>query len=106
MSEFYILDENKKVIPATREEWSNFRENLENKIVKQENVGEHCVSTVFIGLDHDFLEDYPHIFEIRIFKGNVPTLYCDRHLTWEQAIAGHEKAVKIAQESKVEEKDE
>ena len=65
----YILDENKNSIPATIEEWSAFRSKEENKIVKQDMIDNHLVSTVFIGIDSNYAwsKDYdphkPHIFE-------------------------------------------
>lgn len=96
----FILDENNNAIPATLMEWGMFLENEhDRKIVKQEMVNGFRVSTVFLGLDHNwniFNEENhkPHIFETMVFKGEGGTEnYCDRYSTWEEAEEGHKVAV-------------
>ena len=99
----YILDENKNIIPATLLEWGEWLENAgDKKIVKQENVGDYFISTVFLGLDHNWISDLyktdshrPHIFETMIFhnEGNYIESYCRRCSTWQEAEAQHKRAV-------------
>lgn len=94
MIDKYIL-EDKKVIPADLMTWAKFLEKKDLRIVKQENVGDVFISTVFLGLDHYF-GDEPHaplIFETMIFggKNDGDTYRCS---TWEQAEEQHIKAVK------------
>lgn len=110
----YILDESKNVIPATILEWAEFLENEHSKIVvKQENVNSYFVSTVFLGLDHNFeelcadLENYkPLIFETMIFYPRRRGFeeYCDRYSTWQEAEEGHKKAVEWAKNQCLEDK--
>jgi hypothetical protein len=53
------------------------------------------VSTVFLGLDHQFGSGPPLLFETMIFGGQLDEFQA-RYSTWDQAIAGHAKAVKRA----------
>lgn len=96
--DWYILDENKRAIPATAQEASAFLENFENKKVKQEVIGNNKLSTVFLGLDHRFGDGPPLLFETMQFpcdnEGVVTDwgeIFCDRYSTWEEALAGHEE---------------
>jgi hypothetical protein len=48
------------------------------------------VSTVFLGLDHNFLaHDIPIVFETLV----LPDGDGDRYATWDQAVAGHQAVV-------------
>ncbi len=65
-----------------------------NRIVKQEYVtyenNEYFVSTVDLGLNHQFGEGEPLYYETMIFlKDNYCDLYCDRYATREEALKGH-----------------
>ena len=53
------------------------------------------VSTVFLGLDHQYGDGPPLLFETMIFGGDLDG-WQDRYSTWEEAEAGHAKAVAIA----------
>jgi hypothetical protein len=61
--------------------------------------GDIKVSTVFLGLDHQFGDGPPLLFETMIFGGTEDE-YCERYSTWEEAEAGHKKAVEIAAEKR------
>jgi len=55
------------------------------------------VSTVWLGLDHNFMPGGPPIiFETMIFAddGSFEDLYCVRYSTREQALAGHRRAIR------------
>lgn len=72
-------------------------ENIENRRVARtviDDTGGIFVSTVFLGINHGF-GGRPLWFETMIF-GGPHTNYQDRYETWDEAHAGHEKAVKIA----------
>ena len=105
---YYKLDENKNVIPSSLEEWSNF---IENKlpsnywIVDQETVDGYRVSTVFIGLCHNFdpYSKVPIVFETMIFDHDDKSVYQRRYSTWNEAEEGHKEAVKWANNSNKEE---
>ncbi len=53
------------------------------------------VSTVFLGLDHNYLGDgEPLLFETMIF-GGIHDEEQWRYSTWNEAVTGHYKAVKV-----------
>ena len=54
------------------------------------------VSTVFIGLDHSFGGLKPLLFETMIFGTGDEDEYQERYSTYEEAEAGHAKAVELA----------
>jgi len=89
----YILGKNHELIETDLMTWAK---NLEtgDRIVKQENIGDVRVSTVFLGIDHNFGEGEPLLFETMIFGGEHDQ-YQDRCFTWEQAEEMHKKAVKL-----------
>lgn len=93
------LDPNKKVIEATREEWSKSFEDPEGRIVQQDAVGEYFLSTIFLGLNHAFMGGQGVWFETMLFEPNKDQ---DRHVdvveveghsrryrTYEDALRGH-----------------
>lgn len=76
--------------------------NKKYKVVKQEDVGDYWVSTVWLGIDHSFIptdepNPRPLIFETMVFnkkKSGYLDLDMDRYATEEEAIKGHERMVK------------
>lgn len=96
MSLYYKLDENKKVISSSLEEWANF---IEGKLptnyrhVGDDTIGNKRISTVFIGIDYSYSHGkLPIVFETMIFN-NSHGIYQERYATWDEAVAGHNKAV-------------
>lgn len=86
---YYILDENKRVQPATMEEFAAFinANDGENKLVRQIEILGYDVSTVFLGLDHSFDQGgEPIVFETMIFGSEHE--YAERYKTYEEAMAG------------------
>ncbi len=69
--------------------------------VAQTYVGNRRVSTVFLGLDHNWTEKGPPIlFETMAFSaedGNWDDELCERYATWEEAEAGHQAIVQRLQ---------
>lgn len=62
--------------------------------VADEMIGDTRVSTVFLGIDHQFGDGPPLLFETMVFSSNQDLdEYCDRYATWDQAAAGHQKIV-------------
>lgn len=55
------------------------------------------VSTVFLGPDHGFCDGAPLLWETMIFGGEHDE-YQERYSTYEDAVAGHAVAVKLAAE--------
>jgi len=104
----YVL--NSKNEPAPVEDLELWAAAFEdNKIVKQEIVTElgglwtpftyPYVSTVFLGLDHNFSDHGPPIvFETMIFEGVYDQKGQWRYATWDEAIKGHERTVKMVKD--------
>lgn len=80
--------------------WAREFENMEVRRVARYESDCGVVSTVFLGLNHQFGDGPPLVFETMIFpkEGNWQDEYMDRYTTWEEAEAGHEKAVGIVKE--------
>lgn len=102
MSEFYILDEEKrpvKVDGSTREgviAWGMAMEDrARNRVALTVISDETTVSTVFLGVNHRFLEKGPPLlFETMIFR-NRDGKEMWRYSSWDDAVVGHEMAVKL-----------
>jgi hypothetical protein len=69
-----------------------------DRTVNKTTVGEIEVSTVFLGLDHQFGEGPPLLFETMIFGGERDNDQW-RYSTWREAEKGHDKVVKELQEA-------
>jgi hypothetical protein len=95
MSEHYILDEHHNAIPVDLMTWARAFEG--NRHVARTTVYEGCeVSTVFLGLDHNFGSGPPLIFETLVFGGPFDK-EMDRYSTWDEALAGHARMVEKCQ---------
>lgn len=72
------------------------QQNQDTRIVKQTTMPDGTkVSTVFLGLNHAFLEDItPELFETMIFGGDHDE-FQERYSTWDEAEEGHRKAVEL-----------
>lgn len=90
----YVLDENKQVVRATLDEWAKFFENREARRVARTELPGHVVSTVFLGLDHQFGDGPPLLFETMVFpEDSSGEVDMDRYSTWEEAEKGHRRMV-------------
>lgn len=91
MSEYY--DRDGRVI--TLMEWVHKFETDDEKIVQQTR-GEDgtLVSTVWLGINHNWGKGPPLIFETMVFGGDHDG-YQERHSTETEAIEGHEEACQL-----------
>lgn len=93
----YIL-ENGKVKPAeSLEAWALWFKDVENRrlVTTHFPSGDVLVSTVFLGIDHGFFDALtPVLFETMIFGGEQDN-YQRRYTTLEDALAGHDEAVRL-----------
>ena len=94
----YKLDENKNAIPCSTMEWGEQREEMrknKTKHVADEVIDGKRVSTVWVGLDHQWCDDAaPLLYETMVFDNESPyEIYCDRYSKWQEAEEGHNKAV-------------
>jgi hypothetical protein len=95
-SSYYKLVD-KKPVPCTLREYaaqySGDRD--EERIVKKTELPDGSeVSTVFLGLDHNWTGSYPVLFETMVFGGEYHH-YTERYRTYVGAEAGHERTVKM-----------
>jgi hypothetical protein len=97
MSQYWILDEQRKPKPVTDViEWATWFEHGERKI-KQSDIGGVHVSTVFIGIDHQFGNGPPLLYETMIFGGPRDESQA-RASTEAEALDQHEEACRLARE--------
>lgn len=98
MSKYYKLV-NKKPKPCTLQEWGDTFGNRSRRVA-DDKINGVTISTVFLGLDHNF-NDFgpPLLFETMIFGGEHND-YQERCSTWEQAEAMHAQAVKLVKGEK------
>lgn len=87
----YILNADHVAVPVDLLTWGRWlEENGARRIVRQDRFPDGVrVSTVFIGLDHNWDPAGPrHIFETMVFGGAHDQAQ-ERYATWAQAEAGH-----------------
>jgi len=70
---YYILNKDGKPVPAADVfAWARFFENSDQRIVKQEKIGDVVVSTVFLGIDRNFGgSGTPILWETMVFGGRL-----------------------------------
>lgn len=81
--------------PITMEQWAIAFEYAPHTI-RWTKVGKMVVSTVWLGLDHNFGDGEPIIFETMVFpeEGIYSDLDSNRYSTHEEAVKGHDKMVR------------
>jgi hypothetical protein len=76
-------------------EWAAWFGSCDRRVAKTK-VCSVTVSTVFIGIDFGhFSSDDPRLFETMIFGDSDLEGWINQYRTYEEAIAGHEAAVKL-----------
>jgi hypothetical protein len=101
----YILDGHTPVEATSLLEWAEWTEkNREARRVAIDMIDNVKVSTVFLGLDHNWGDGPPILFETMIFGGPSDG-FQDRCSTWEEAEAMHLKAIKMLETNKEGESD-
>lgn len=88
----YILKDKKVVACHDLLEWAKWFETADRHVA-DENVGKYRISTVFLGIDHNFLGGEPILFETMVFSDDEDGDE-ERYSTWEEAEKGHKKMVK------------
>ena len=96
---WYVLDQQRRAVPASILEASQQLENLDSRVVAQHQVGEVVISTVFLTINHNFgREGPPLVFETLVDGGDYDG-HQDRYSTWEEAEEGHWRVVKMVEGS-------
>ena len=79
-------------------EWAMKFEDGDSRRVAKTQVGDTEVSTVFLGIDHNFGDDGPPLlFESMTFPDQMT---CERYATWDEAQAGHDRIVAALREGR------
>lgn len=96
---YYILDDLNNPVPVNDPaEWATWREkNSEVWVISQDHLGEDLyVSTVFLGIDHNYLGvGDPLLYETMIFGGKNDQ-WQERTSTYDEAVTVHKIAMNIA----------
>ena len=91
----YILINNVPVKEPDILKWGECFKNIENRrVALTELPNGYRVSTVFLGLDHNFGDGSPLLFGTMVFKGGSSLNgNTERYGTWKKAEAGHTRMV-------------
>ena len=89
MAKYY----NKEGKELTLFEWIEKNEDVDYKRIALDKLDKYKVSTVWLGLDHNFSNEKKLIFETMVFKDN-DEVDCERYSTEKEAIEGHKAMVK------------
>lgn len=96
----YILDGHIPVPTDNITEWGEWFNGTDRHVATTTLESGVFVSTVFLGVDHSWVENGPPIlFETMVFDPRKPRLdqwledYTRRYATWEEAEAGHKEVV-------------
>ena len=92
----YILTSRHKIKEVDLMTWAKWFETANRRVGKITYI-DYEVSTVFLGLDHNWGEGPPILFETMVFK-TLPDsnergmdCYMARYATWDEAMAGHKR---------------
>lgn len=96
MSERYVLDGHEPIPEPDLMKWAKWFEKTDRRVASTKIADDVTVSTVFLWLNHNFGRGAPLLFETMIFGGPHAD-YQERYTTWDEAEAGHAKAVEAAQ---------
>ncbi len=99
----YILLDDHNVRPCHFMEWAEQFEKMSKantRHVGDDMIGEYHVSTLWLGLDHNYYGGGPPLlFETMVFHGDhLGDIYMDRYTTWDEAVEGHKKAIEWVNE--------
>lgn len=95
MTDKYILDGHTPVPAPSLLAWGRWFETaMEDRIVAKTDIGGTRVSTVFLGLDHNWRDGPPILFETLVFEGPWDG-EMDRCSTWAEAEDMHARMVAL-----------
>jgi len=88
----YILDDNNVPIKTDLMTWAKYFKEADRVVAQTTIDKETEVSTVFLGMDHQFGDGPPLLFETLVFGGEHDGDMW-RYSTWEEAETGHKEVV-------------
>ena len=92
---FWILD-GEKLVETDLMGWGEWFENFDNRRIAETTIGDAWVSTVFLGIDHNFGgEGPPLLFETMVFfdREDLRDEIMMRYATYAEAREGHDSIV-------------
>jgi hypothetical protein len=89
----YLLRGHEAVETQDPKEWN--RSFARDHIIRQDHASGVMVSTIFLGLDHNFGDGPPLLFETMVFSGRHAGVQ-ERYSTWDEAVDGHARWVETA----------
>ena len=99
MNDKYILDGKVPVLCDDVVAWGAWFEGREGRQVASDTIDGALVSTVFLGIDHNYGEGPPILFETMIFDHPDFGDYQRRYTSWDAAEDGHREAVEMVSAS-------
>jgi hypothetical protein len=93
----YVLDEHKAYPEPNLMKWARWFETADRRVARTELLDGSAVSTVFLGLDHQWGDGPPLLFESALLvhedaKATAASEWCEirrRYSTWAEAEVGH-----------------
>lgn len=97
----YILIDGEVIEEPDLLTWGKWFETPGSRTIGRNKIGKIYISTVFLGIDHNFgCGGPPILFETMIFKGKHDK-YQERYRNLKDAKEGHLKAVELVENSKM-----
>lgn len=93
----YILAEDGKtpVVCEDMHEWGRWMQDAKARKVALTVIPGGRISTIFLGLDHQYGDGPPLLWETMYFEGDsFKDLACERYTTYEEAVIGHAEMVR------------
>jgi hypothetical protein len=100
---FWVLNPDHTVRTSTSiEEWAAMFDperggDKGGRAVGKDQIGDVFVSTVFLGVDHNWGDGPPILFETMVFRGLLDERQW-RYATWDEAAAGHARVVQAVRD--------
>lgn len=92
MAETYILVNDVPVPCPDLLAWGRWMQTANRRIARTRVGDDREVSTVFLGLNHNFAAGPPLLYETMVFDGGGPYVdspRMERYATWAEAVRGH-----------------
>ena len=73
--------------------WADWMKTFQNRVVRQDRTEGFLISTMFLGMDHNWSgQGAPVLFETMVFHNVFRPDYQTRCATWDEALVMHETA--------------
>lgn len=95
---WYVLNGHEPIPVDDVIEWAKWFEKGDRRVAKTSIEPNVFVSTVFLGLDHSFMEGRPILFETMVFGDGEEDTMMERYSTWDEAEKGHKDMIERVKE--------